>query len=69
MVCYECKACNFFTKFKGDFKRHQKTKKHEKKHAVLKGNETINKKNMLFPPIPSNFPPKSLQFKKYKFNR
>ena len=57
MVCYECEACNFITKFKGDFKRHQKTKKHEKKHAVLKENETINKKNMLFPPIPSNFPP------------
>ena len=31
MPSYECILCNFSTKLKTDFRRHLKTKKHEKK--------------------------------------
>ena len=31
MPSYDCELCNFSTKLKTDFRRHLKTKKHEKK--------------------------------------
>ncbi len=38
---YRCEKCNFSTKLKGDFNRHLRTKKHEKKHPKTPKNTNI----------------------------
>jgi hypothetical protein len=48
MPAYECVLCNFTTKLKTDFRRHLKTKKHEKKlNESMTLKETIDEKNLL----------------------
>ena len=58
MPSYDCELCNFSTKLKTDFRRHLKTKKHEKK---LKESMTIEEcegeKNL----IPAQFCSKNLK--------
>mgnify|MGYP001259686132 CR=1 FL=1 len=36
MVLYTCEACNYHTSLKGNFKKHQQTKKHMKNAGVEK---------------------------------
>ena len=41
---YRCIECNFITKLKGDFNRHLRTKKHEKKHPKTPKNTKTHQK-------------------------
>ena len=49
MPSYECELCNFSTKLKTDFRRHSKTKKHEKKltESMTLKESKGEKKNLL----------------------
>ena len=35
MPLYECKLCNFSSKLKGDFSRHEKSKKHRNNLVIF----------------------------------
>ena len=57
MVLYECECCNFYSKLKGDYKRHLKTKKHMKRSEGSLPQPLSQKpckKNI--PNIPQNIP-------------
>ena len=46
MVSFDCKKCNYSTKYKYDFNKHLKTKKHRVNEISIPKNENTNDKNI-----------------------